>query len=124
MEAALAGRARCCAAVQPRDRAHEVFARLRVWDTRANNGVLMYLLLADHRIEIVADRGFDGRVDATSSGAACAQLIEERLRAGEPASRPCVRGDRGGLGRCWPRISRATDAARDETNCRNRPRVL
>jgi len=40
-----------------RVRAEDAFARLRVWDTAANNGVLIYLLLADQRIEIVADRG-------------------------------------------------------------------
>ncbi|MBA8885023.1 TPM domain-containing protein [Dokdonella fugitiva] len=40
-----------------RDRAEEVFARLRVWNTERNTGVLIYLLLADHAIEIVADRG-------------------------------------------------------------------
>ncbi|MDI9238930.1 TPM domain-containing protein [Lysobacter sp. LF1] len=65
-----------------RDRAHEVFASLRVWDTHANNGVLLYLLLADHRIEIVADRGFAGRVSDEQWRGVC-QLIEERLRAGE-----------------------------------------
>jgi uncharacterized membrane protein len=71
------------AGAQARDRARDVFAQLRVWDTRANNGVLLYLLLADHRIEIVADRGFDDRVSAEQWRGAC-QLIEERLRAGEP----------------------------------------
>ncbi|NHK98894.1 TPM domain-containing protein [Rubrivivax benzoatilyticus] len=40
-----------------RERALEVFAELGVWDTEANNGVLIYLLLADHAIELVADRG-------------------------------------------------------------------
>lgn len=40
-----------------RERAIEVFSDLRVWDTEHNNGVLIYLLLADHDIEIVADRG-------------------------------------------------------------------
>jgi uncharacterized membrane protein len=40
-----------------RDRAITMFGKLRVWDTEANNGVLIYLLLADHAIEIVADRG-------------------------------------------------------------------
>lgn len=40
-----------------RERAIEVFSDLRVWDTEYNNGVLIYLLLADHDIEIVADRG-------------------------------------------------------------------
>ncbi|MDR0183379.1 TPM domain-containing protein [Lysobacter arvi] len=67
---------------QARDRAHEAFAELRVWDTQANNGVLLYLLLADHRIEIVADRGFAGRVSDEQWRGVC-QLIEERLRAGE-----------------------------------------
>lgn len=65
-----------------RDRASAVFAQLRVWDTHANNGVLLYLLLADHRIEIVADRGFDGRVSAEQWRGVC-QLIEERLKVGE-----------------------------------------
>ena len=40
-----------------RARAEQAFARLRVWDTEANTGVLLYVLLAEHRIEIVADRG-------------------------------------------------------------------
>lgn len=66
-----------------RDRALEVFAQLRVWDTRANNGVLLYLLLAEHRIEVVADRGFDERIDPAQWRAAC-QGIEEHLRAGDP----------------------------------------
>ncbi len=47
----------------PRARALEVFARLGVWDTEANNGVLIYLLLADRDVEIVADRGLNGRVE-------------------------------------------------------------
>ena len=40
-----------------RDRAITMFGKLRVWDTEANNGVLIYLLLAERAIEIVADRG-------------------------------------------------------------------
>jgi len=40
-----------------RDRAITLFGKLRVWDTEHNNGVLIYLLLAEHAIEIVADRG-------------------------------------------------------------------
>ena len=47
-----------------RDRAITLFGKLRVWDTEANNGVLVYLLLAEHAIEIVADRGIDRHVDA------------------------------------------------------------
>ena len=47
---------------RPRDRAITLFGKLRVWDTEDNNGVLIYLLLAEHAIEIVADRGIDARV--------------------------------------------------------------
>jgi len=45
-----------------RARAVEVFSALGVWDTERNNGVLLYLLLADRDVEIVADRGFNGKV--------------------------------------------------------------
>lgn len=45
-----------------RERAVAVFGKLRVWDTEHNNGVLVYLLLAEHRIEIVADRGLSRQV--------------------------------------------------------------
>ena len=46
----------------PRQRAIECFGLLRVWDTEHNNGVLIHLLLADRRIEVVADRGLSQRV--------------------------------------------------------------
>lgn len=46
-----------------RQRAVEVFSQLRVWDTEQNNGVLIYLLLADHDFEIVADRGIHSHVE-------------------------------------------------------------
>ena len=46
----------------PRDRAVAMFGKLRVWDTEHNNGVLIYLLLAEHAIEIVADRGLAAKV--------------------------------------------------------------
>ncbi len=68
--------------VQPRTRALDAFGRLRVWDTAANNGVLVYLLLADHRIEIVADRGLAGLVSDEQWRGVCL-LMEGRLRAGE-----------------------------------------
>ncbi len=45
-----------------RERAVTMFGKLRVWDTEHNNGVLIYLLLAEHRIEIVADRGLNRHV--------------------------------------------------------------
>jgi uncharacterized membrane protein len=55
----------------PRERALEVFSLLRVWDTERNNGVLIYLLHADHAVEIVADRG----IHAKSSGGQVWQRI-------------------------------------------------
>ena len=45
-----------------RERAITLFGKLRVWDTEWNNGVLIYMLLADHAIEIVVDRGLNQRV--------------------------------------------------------------
>jgi len=69
--------------IDARARAQHAFAQLRVWDTQANNGVLVYLLLADRRIEIVADRGLAGLVSAEQWRGVC-QLMEERLRAGDP----------------------------------------
>src|SRR5207248_11090070 len=55
----------------PRERAIEVFARLRVWDTEDNCGVLIYLLLADRDVEIVADRGVHRRVGDEAWQAIC-----------------------------------------------------
>ena len=48
----------------PRERAIELFSLLRVWDTEHNNGVLIYLLLAERQVELVADRGLNRHVDA------------------------------------------------------------
>ena len=45
-----------------RDRAIDVFSQLRIWDTEHNNGVLIYLLLGDRDVEIVADRGIHSKV--------------------------------------------------------------
>ena len=63
--------------VKPRDRAVQVFAQLGVWDTEANNGVLIYLSWADRDVEIVADRGFNGAVSAAEWSAVCTNM--ERL---------------------------------------------
>ena len=67
-----------------RARAEQAFARLRVWDTEANTGVLLYVLLADHRLEIVADRGLRA-IDATQWRAVC-KTIEDGLRSDDPAT--------------------------------------
>ena len=65
-----------------RERAIEMFSNLRVWDTEHNSGVLIYLLLADHDIEIVADRGIAAQVDP-AAWEAVAQTMEAALRQGE-----------------------------------------
>ncbi|MHB1053805.1 MAG: TPM domain-containing protein [Thiobacillus sp.] len=65
-----------------RERAVEVFSQLRVWDTAENSGVLVYLLLADHDIEIIADRGIVARVDA-AAWEAIAQTMESAFRQGD-----------------------------------------
>jgi uncharacterized membrane protein len=67
--------------VTPRAHALEVFSHLRVWDTDANNGVLIYVQLADRNVEIIADRGFQGRVSPAEWEAVC-RLMEEHFRAG------------------------------------------
>jgi hypothetical protein len=65
-----------------RERAHDVFAQLRVWDTEHNSGVLIYVLIADHAIEIVADRGIAARVRQDEWQGIC-DSMRERFRAGE-----------------------------------------
>lgn len=60
--------------ISPRERAVDVFAALHVWDTQGRNGVLIYLCLADHAVEIVADRGLQGRVSDDEWSAICRQL--------------------------------------------------
>lgn len=57
-----------------RERAIEVFANLRVWDTEHNNGLLIYLLLADRDVEIVADRGIDAKVGAQEWSRICSEM--------------------------------------------------
>ncbi len=64
-----------------RERAAEVFAHLRVWDTRENTGVLIYVLLAEHAIEIVADRGIAVRIGDAEWQTLCA-CIREHFAAG------------------------------------------
>jgi uncharacterized membrane protein len=64
-----------------RQRAISMFGKLRVWDTEQNNGVLIYLLLAEHAIEIVADRGV-ARVVPQSHWQEVVAGMREAFRAG------------------------------------------
>lgn len=68
--------------ITPRERAVEAFAHLGVWDTEANNGVLIYVLWADHDVEIVADRGFNGRVTAEEWEQVCHRM-ESLFKSGQ-----------------------------------------
>ncbi|MFL6602091.1 MAG: TPM domain-containing protein [Steroidobacteraceae bacterium] len=58
----------------PRQRAMQVFGQLGVWDTAENNGVLIYLLLADHVVEIVADRGIAARIAQSQWEEVCREM--------------------------------------------------
>ena len=68
-----------------RERALAMFGKLRVWDTEHNNGVLVYVLLAEHAIELVADRGIDRRADPAAWDAIAAQM-KEPFRGGDFAT--------------------------------------
>ncbi|TQF33708.1 TPM domain-containing protein [Bradyrhizobium sp. UNPA324] len=74
-----------------RARALDVFSHLRIWDTAHNNGVLIYLLLADRDVEIIADRGIDAKVGAAGWESIC------RAMEAEFASGQFERGVIGGI---------------------------
>ncbi|WGD54057.1 TPM domain-containing protein [Bradyrhizobium sp. CB1650] len=65
-----------------RERALDVFSHLRIWDTAHNNGVLIYLLLADRDVEIVADRGINAKVGAERWENIC-RAMEAEFRSGQ-----------------------------------------
>lgn len=65
-----------------RERALDVFSHLRIWDTAHNNGVLIYLLLADRDVEIIADRGIDAKVGTERWESIC-RAMETEFRSGQ-----------------------------------------
>lgn len=67
--------------LQPRPRARQVFSLLRVWDTQDNSGVLIYLQLAERRVELVADRGIASRVNGDEWQAICDRFSND-IQAG------------------------------------------
>ena len=73
VEDALALRPLLCG-LTARERAIEVFSRLRIWDTEHNNGVLIYLLLADRVVEIVADRGVHAKLGQATWESVCREM--------------------------------------------------
>ena len=66
--------------ITPRHQAMRAFARLGVWDTEANNGVLIYVSWADRDVEIVADRGFNGRVTEQEWAQVCRHMEQAFAR--------------------------------------------
>lgn len=67
---------RLWASMTARERALQVFAEQAIWDTEENTGVLIYLLWADHAVEIVADRGADRILTAARWQEICATLTK------------------------------------------------
>ncbi len=109
------------AGTSPRARALQVFAALGVWDTEANNGTLIYVLLADRDVEIVADRGCNGRVSPAEWAAVC-NTMEEMFRSGQ-YERGAVEGVHE-AGRLLARHYPPLPSGRDEDELPNRPAVL
>lgn len=66
--------------IHPRARARQLFSDYRLWDTEENSGVLIYLDLADHQVEIVADRGVGRLVQAAEWQSICDAMIRELQR--------------------------------------------
>jgi len=94
----------------PEERAIELFAQLRVWDTERNNGLLIYLLLADRAVEIVADRGIHARVGADAWRQVCQQMEAAFTRSDYEAGAVAgVRAVTGHLARHFPADTRANE---------------
>lgn len=64
-----------------RERAVDLFSTLRIWDTAENSGVLIYVQLVEHRVEILADRGIAARVPQAEWDAIC-RAMEQGFREG------------------------------------------
>ena len=92
-----------------RERALDIFSQLRIWDTAHNNGVLIYLLLADREVEIVADRGIDAKVGA-AGWAKNLQGHGDRFQGGQFRRRR-DQGNSGGLAATGGAFSETRDRA-------------
>ena len=105
--------------VTPRERALQVFGHLGVWDTESNNGVLIYVLMADHDVEIVADRAIATHVPQTAWDAVCRDM-ENHFRSGRFAEG--AEAGIAGVGRLLGEHFPGTAGDRDELP--NRPVLL
>ena len=102
-----------------RARALELFSDLQAWDTEENNGVLIYVLMAEHVVEIVADRGIDRQVGPERWKAIC-QEMETEFRAGHLES-GCLAGIHA-VGRELERYYKPPDLSGNELP--NKPQLL
>jgi len=106
---------------QAHHRALEVFGLLGVWDTDANNGVLIYVLLADRVVEIIADRGYNLRVTADEWADVCSAM--ERLFVVGQFEAGALEGVRR-VGELIARHFPPLPAGREVNELPNRPAVL
>lgn len=103
----------------PRQRAEQLFGLLRVWDTAENSGVLLYVQLVDHAIEIVADRGIAAKVQQAEWDAIC------RAMEADFSNRIYLNGCLGGIERVTTLLARHFPAGRQNTDeLPNRPVIL
>ena len=106
-------------ALTPRQRAVQVFTELGVWDTDENNGVLVFVLLAENTVEIVADRGYAGLVSTEEWQAAC-KLMSTRF-----ADEDFAGGARLGIEALTALMARAFPGdGRDPNELPNRPQLV
>lgn len=104
-----------------RSRAMMVFSKLRVWDTAENNGVLIYVLLADRHVEIIADRGMTACVPQDKWDGACALMLQQ-FKAGA-----FIEGANAGVQAVGTLLAEhfpATDGAVNLNELSNAPTVL
>src|SRR5690349_15698858 len=109
------------AGVTARARAEMVFAQLRVWDTELRNGVLIYVLMADRNVEIVADRGAASRISLTEWESVC-RLIEGHFQAGRFGEGAVAGVDE--VGRLLEREFSAREGAAQHDELPNQPTLL
>ncbi len=102
-----------------RQRAIEVFSQLRIWDTEHNNGVLIYLLLADRDIEIIADRGINAHLDQHTWQSIC-QRMEKHFGVGN-----FEQGILSGISEISARLTQHFPAVKSDHNeLSNQPHIL
>jgi len=97
------------------ERALDLFGSLRIWDTEGNSGVLVYVLLADRRVEIVADRGIHREVGEAEWQSIC-RTMESAFREGRFADGAVAGIDAASalLSRHFPRSGAANNELPDQ----------